>query len=371
MSAFAPSQNVRFANFEVDFQRREIRKQGKRIPIQPKPFRILQLLLESQGSVVSREEIARHLWPDLRVSFERSLNTAVNILRQALGDSSQEAKFIETRSGYGYIFVARVESVTRRVEHHDYLRGCYFLEKMTEGDTRKAIAHFESALSSGGEPALTYAALAEAQCELARLSTASFDAAAQEAASCARIAMDLGVELAEVHLSMARVKMLFEQDWDGSHNQFLHALEIDSECAAVHRCYASYLCFQNENDGALKHIQRAQSIEPLSLPVGVDLGVILYNRGDYNEAAEQCWKILSLEPSLWWAQLVLGLCYKELGANEEAISELENAVICSGHHPLTVAALNGYVIDARRIILGSPNAPFNRIRENRAGQGSA
>jgi len=100
---------IRFASFEVDFEERELRESGVRIPLQHKPFRILELLLRQPGSLVTRRELAKDLWPDLHVNFERSLNSAVNTLRQVLGDSSRACRFIETRPGLGYRFIAEIQ----------------------------------------------------------------------------------------------------------------------------------------------------------------------------------------------------------------------------------------------------------------------
>src|SRR5271169_3497007 len=101
--------SVRFDSFEVSFELRELRKNGVRVPLQHKPFRILELLLKQPGSLVTRAELAKDLWPHLPLSFERSLNTAMNALRQVLEDSPRESRFIETRSGLGYRFVGEVE----------------------------------------------------------------------------------------------------------------------------------------------------------------------------------------------------------------------------------------------------------------------
>src|SRR5207248_6723913 len=87
----------RFGPFEIDLRRRELRKEGRRIRLQEQPFQILQRLLESPGEVVSREEISRRLWPDNSVvEFDHSINVAVKRLRDALRDSAEKPRFIET-----------------------------------------------------------------------------------------------------------------------------------------------------------------------------------------------------------------------------------------------------------------------------------
>lgn len=111
-SSFSPPvRRLRFGVFELDLQDRELRKGGLNLRLQQKPFQVLELLVRNPGTLVTRTELARHLWPDLHVSFDRSLNTAVNVLRQTLGDSSRSCRYIETRSGLGYRFVARVEAI--------------------------------------------------------------------------------------------------------------------------------------------------------------------------------------------------------------------------------------------------------------------
>jgi cholera toxin transcriptional activator len=100
---------ARFDAFEVNFELRELRRNGERVCLRYKPFRILELLLKHSGSLVTRTELANDLWPHLPLSFEHNLNAAMNVLRQALGDSPRERRFIETCSGVGYRFVAEVE----------------------------------------------------------------------------------------------------------------------------------------------------------------------------------------------------------------------------------------------------------------------
>ena len=108
-----PAQPVRFGAFEVDFQARELRKSGLRLKLHEKPFQILELLLERAGEVVTRKDLREKLWPDTFVGFDRSLNTALNTLRRALGDSARNPRFVETRAGRGYRFIGPVARAGR------------------------------------------------------------------------------------------------------------------------------------------------------------------------------------------------------------------------------------------------------------------
>jgi eukaryotic-like serine/threonine-protein kinase len=100
---------ARFGSFEVDFRELKLTKGGVRIRLQEQPFRILALLLEHPGQLVTREEIRRQVWPqDLFVEFDAALNTAVGKLRAALNDSADNPRFLETVPRHGYRFVAPV-----------------------------------------------------------------------------------------------------------------------------------------------------------------------------------------------------------------------------------------------------------------------
>lgn len=97
---------VRFDVFEVDLRAGELRKEGRKIKLQEQPFRVLSLLLERAGDIVTREELRERLWPaDTFVDFDHSLNSAVARLRDALRDSADKPLFVETVAKRGYRFI--------------------------------------------------------------------------------------------------------------------------------------------------------------------------------------------------------------------------------------------------------------------------
>jgi cholera toxin transcriptional activator len=102
---------ARFGVFELNLTAGELRKNGAKLRLQEQPFRVLALLLERTGDVVTREEIRQKLWPaDTFVDFDHSLNTAVNKLREVLGDSASSPRYIETLARRGYRFIAPVQT---------------------------------------------------------------------------------------------------------------------------------------------------------------------------------------------------------------------------------------------------------------------
>jgi len=107
-----PPRAVRFGVFEADLRTGELRKNGLRVRLQEQPFQVLAALLERPGEMVDREELRQRLWPaDTFVDFDHSLNTAINKLREALGDSAGSPRFIETLARRGYRFLAPVEVI--------------------------------------------------------------------------------------------------------------------------------------------------------------------------------------------------------------------------------------------------------------------
>src|SRR6266849_11207679 len=107
---------LRFGVFEVDVRAGEVRRQGVRIKLQEQPFQVLTQLLKRPGEVVTREELRAQLWPsDTFVDFDNGLNTSINKLREALGDSADSPRFIETLPRRGYRFIASVSRVDSRV----------------------------------------------------------------------------------------------------------------------------------------------------------------------------------------------------------------------------------------------------------------
>jgi DNA-binding winged helix-turn-helix (wHTH) protein len=101
---------VKFGVFEADLAARELRKNGIKIRLQEQPFQVLALLLENRGEVTTREELRQKLWPaDTFVDFDNGLNTAINKIREALCDSAESPRYVETLPRRGYRFIGLSE----------------------------------------------------------------------------------------------------------------------------------------------------------------------------------------------------------------------------------------------------------------------
>src|ERR1700749_4171488 len=100
---------LRFGNFEVDLRSGELRKGGVKLRFGGQPFQVLSILLERPGEVVTREELQKRLWPDTFVDVDHNLNTAINKIREVLGDSAESPRFVETLPRRGYRFIGELE----------------------------------------------------------------------------------------------------------------------------------------------------------------------------------------------------------------------------------------------------------------------
>lgn len=101
---------VRFGAFEVDLRAGELRKGGTKLKLTGQPFQVLTILLEQPGEVVTRDELQKRLWPDTFVDVDHNLNSAINKIREVLGDSAESPRFVETLPRRGYRFIALLDS---------------------------------------------------------------------------------------------------------------------------------------------------------------------------------------------------------------------------------------------------------------------
>jgi serine/threonine-protein kinase len=210
---------------------------------------------------------------------------------------------------------------------------------MTNEGIHRAIGCFQSALVENPTCALVKTGLADAYCQLALSGTACTSEVSPPARQFASDALRTQPSLAEAHISMGQVRMLFDWDWNKATEDWNHASRLDPSQPEAHRAWARLLAARNCHTDALREISRAQDLAPLSLPIGFEHAWLLYLAGNFREAAAESWKVLSLEPAFAPAQTILGLAYQQLGSFDEAITELENACTCSQRQPSALASL--------------------------------
>src|SRR5437588_13047715 len=110
MQIIRSGRSVRFGQFEMDEHARELRKEGIKVRLQEQPLQILQILLEHPGKVVTREDLKKRIWPsDTFVDFDHGINNAIKRLREALADTAETPRYIETLPRRGYRFIAGID----------------------------------------------------------------------------------------------------------------------------------------------------------------------------------------------------------------------------------------------------------------------
>lgn len=343
---------VRFADFEVDFDERQLWQNGRPVKIQKKPFEILRLLIQRPGALVTRARIAQVLWPEIHVSYERSLNTAINALRESLGDSGRSFRLIETCSGTGYRFIAPVEPLGRATAgaseletasatgaRKDYLMGKFFFNKMSEEGLTTAIAHFSAAIQQDASYALPYAGLAQVHSLFALWGIQAPREAGRRAEEYARSAIWLAADKPEPYVAMAGVKRVLEWDWTGAERLYRKALELDPCCEQARIWYAELLLCQGRAQEALAQTDAALAHDPLSQWAGFQRAWILFVTGEHRAAMEQVWHSLVLDPNFGLGHLLLGLIYQQMEMLDEALTELETARLSSPVYPVVLSAL--------------------------------
>jgi DNA-binding winged helix-turn-helix (wHTH) protein len=120
MTHAKPASRYRFGVFEADAATGELRRKGLRVKLNAQPFQLLLMLLERPGELLTRDEISRQLWNDgTFVDYEHGVNSAINRIREALGDSAGNPRFVETLARRGYRFVAPVERISLQIPLED------------------------------------------------------------------------------------------------------------------------------------------------------------------------------------------------------------------------------------------------------------
>ncbi len=204
-----------------------------------------------------------------------------------------------------------------------YLRGLFFWNKRTEANLKKAIEHFEQAIEKEPDYALAYAGLASSYGLLplyVSLPPKQYTLKGKEAALRA---LQIDETLAEAHASLGLIKTWYEWDWEGGESQFKRAIELNPGYASTHQWYSYNLLFTARFDDALKEMEKASALDPISVVITKDLGTICYYAGQLDRAIESGKRALEMDPSMMYAHYHIGLSYLKKSMYEEALAEFQ------------------------------------------------
>ncbi len=291
-------------------------------------LRIAAQLIDAIPDVHLWAETYRGKLEDVFAIQEKVAGEIVEALKLTL--SPQEQKNLEKRQ-------------TENPEAYQlYLLGRFWWNKRTEEGMKKGIAFFNQAIEKDPEYALPYVGLADAHILLGVYGYLPFREVMPKAEKATLKAQKLDSTLAEAHASLAHFKMLYEWDWAGGEKAFLRTFELNPNYAAAYLWYSLTLSALGRLDEALAAIKRARELDPLSLIINTDVGLVQYLARRYDLAIEEFRKTLEIDPNFYVAHVLLGRAWVQVGNFDEATSELQKALELSGGSTL-VLATRGYV----------------------------
>jgi Tfp pilus assembly protein PilF/DNA-binding winged helix-turn-helix (wHTH) protein len=366
-------------------------RRGQVIKLAPQPFRILALLIDQAGTLVTRAALRETVWgTETVVDFEHGLNTCIRQIRHALGDDAEVPRFIETVPRLGYRFIAPVTSLPERGSRRPrwraaaagaivtvlvgliiarvmlgdtlrseavrseagelYLRGQLALADPNTGSARTALALFEKALAL--DPTYAAAHAGVAQVYLARptfLLGVPTDVAVLRAQLAIERALALDQSLPEAYLAAAELHMT-QHDWPAAGREYRRAIDVAPSHAIVRQRYAMWLSYQGRFEEAIKEARLGESLDPLSVQARNTVAEVLRHARRCDEAILQAQRALDLNPHFGRAHSILGHCYFAQGRLDAAIDEYRRGSGTTGGNLGAAYALAGRTIEARLIL---------------------
>ncbi len=401
---------IRFGVFELDTRTGELRRNGMKVRLPIQSFKILQLLLDRPGELVTRDELRQRLWTSgTVVEFDLGLNSAIRKLREALEDSADNPRFVETLPRRGYRFIASVQPARRNLQavsatplpttsgvrvrwrwtaggqvlavflatlvlfsgrnswqpgpgvdpeaYDTYLKGLSVAGGGTYEGFRSAVVYFEAAVARQPDFAAAYAALAQAQHQFLFVGPLSPRDTTPKAEMAARKALELDQALAQAHRTLGSILHHFHWRWEEGDREFRRARELSSTVADSYSAGVPALIRAGRFDEAIGLSERARKNDPLSFNAFINVASANRAAGQYQQAIREIRGALEINPAQARGHFELGVTFMLMGRFTEAIRELETAVASSRGGNLRFLAYLGYAYaaagkshDAREIL---------------------
>lgn len=335
---------LHFAEFTFDTESAELRLADRVVPLASQPARVLGLLLENAGHLVTRETIRAAIWADRIIDFEQGINASIRDIRRVLGDESDAPRFVATLPKKGYRFIspvreARAEhaspapayrltrrpalralvaagavaillapfipSTTDRAQDMDsdtrdmptaalehYQAGRMWLSRNAPEAQKQAVDRLQQAATLAPGEADVWAALA--------LAWLRYPGRPQQVAplaeSAATLALSLEPRHSEALLALANVAFHYDWDWMKARKFYRAAVEANPRNAGAHQGYGSFLIVVGETDAGLRELERAYALAPLSTVLQSDMSWFLDALGHPREALAWCDRLKAVAP---------------------------------------------------------------------------
>lgn len=203
-----------------------------------------------------------------------------------------------------------------------YLKGQYFWNKRTPDGFEQAINYFQQATVKDPRYARAYAGMADSYVLIGGYSGMQQGEFIAKARAAALRALELDDRLPEAHTALALIVQNYDWDWQTAEREYRRAIELNPNYATAHHWYAEHLAFQGRFDEALRESERARQLDPLSLIIAADHGVILYFGRQYDRAIEQFRAVREMDPNFARSGMIVW-AYVEKGMFSEALAEVE------------------------------------------------
>jgi TolB-like protein/DNA-binding winged helix-turn-helix (wHTH) protein len=284
----------------------------------------------------------RHLWSE---KYERDLGDIVTLqgeVAQAIAGQIQIKLTPQEHTS-----LARARPV-RPQAYEAYLKGTYFLNKLTEAGLYKSIEFFSQAVELDPAYAQAYAGLSQSYVYLGIFGLRPSGEVYPKARVAAVKALQLDETVAEAHNTLADVKKGYDWDWVAAEAEYKRALELSASYSRAYSWYADYLSKMGRQDEAIAEAKRAQELDPISVSSNTLLGMILYRARRYDESIEACQKALELDPTHPNALWFQALAHEQKHEIPDAIAELKEAVSISDTPLYRALLANAYALAGER-----------------------
>ncbi|NJO31895.1 MAG: tetratricopeptide repeat protein [Rhodospirillales bacterium] len=314
-------------------------------------------ILRSSGSVRITAQLIdvatdRYLWAE---SYERG---ATEVLALQSEVARRIVASLSSVVGSGVVEVKAATPAVDTEAQEAYLRGRYFQNQLTEDGFRKGVAYFKQAISQAPKFAEAYSGMAACYCLLGGHGFELVDPreGMPAAKSAVLEALNLDDSLAEPHAFLGIIRLKYEWDWAGAEEAFQHAIRLNPSYAQAHNFYSFFLEAMGRHAEAIREAEAARALDPLSLPVNVNLVWQYLRAHKLEHALRHLEKTRELQADFWGVQWGFGHYHRQKGEYDAAIAAFERAVQIGGGHALPITdlgytyAIAGRSADARRML---------------------
>lgn len=283
----------------------------------------------------------RQLADLLQVQEEISQRISENLRLRFSGSDQQLLAKRETRNSEAYQL---------------YLQGRFYWNKYSEEGFRKSIDYFKQAVEKDPAYALAYSGLADAYSLLGELAVTPPKESFPQARVYAEKALALDETLADAHLSLGIVQLLYEWDWRGAEKSLRRAKELDPNNPQIYHFYGHYLQSAGRTEEAITETKRALELDPTSLVVNAELAWAYYVARQYDQSIAQGRKTLELDPNFVYTSWVIAQAYAQTGRHQESMAELTRARTIDANWSYLVSELgyayaaSGQRVEAQKIV---------------------